>query len=88
MEYIHAADSLAGVLIFLGGVVSIFILRPLREAINELRDAVKELRKDLRLSEERRHMMEIKLAEVDQRARAAHHRLDRLEGKADDVEHR
>lgn len=88
MEFIHAADSLTGVLTFLGGLIFFFVLRPLNGAIKELRDAIKELRADLRTSEERRHMIEIKLAEVDQRARAAHHRLDRLEGKADDLEHR
>ena len=71
--------SLSVVLVFLGSVFSYFVLRPLYSAIGELRITIRELRDDIRLHEERRHAMEIKLAEVDQSTRSAHHRLDTLE---------
>ena len=64
---------------FLGSVFYYFILRPLYSAINELRTTIRELREDIKHNEERRHAMEIKLAEVDQSTRSAHHRLDTLE---------
>jgi F0F1-type ATP synthase membrane subunit b/b' len=66
------------VLGFCGGVFSYFILRPLNNAIVELRVAVRELRSDLRTAEERRQQLEIKVAEIDQRAKAAHNRLDEM----------
>lgn len=90
MEYIHAADSLTGVLAFLGGVIFFVVLRPLNDTLVELKKSIEDLRNDLRYCEERRHALEIKLAEVDQRARALHERVDRLEGKKgkhDDLEH-
>lgn len=66
------------VLGFCGGVFSYFILRPLNNAIVELRVAVRELRSDLRTAEERRQQLEIKVAEIDQRAKAAHNRLNEI----------
>ena len=71
--------SLSVVLVFLGSVFSYFVLRPLYSAISELRVTIRELRDDIKNHEERRHVMEIKLAEVDQLTRSAHHRLDTLE---------
>ena len=71
--------SLSVVLVFLGSVFSYFVLRPLYSAIGELRITIRELRDDIRIHEERRHAMEIKLAEVDQSTRSTHHRLDTLE---------
>lgn len=78
-EIIQNLASLTVVLVFLGSVFSYFILRPLYSAINELRTTIRELREDIKHNEERRHAMEIKLAEVDQSTRSAHHRLDTLE---------
>lgn len=76
------------VLGFMGGVFHFAILKPLNKAIENLDKAIGELRMDLLTAEDRRHELELKVVEIDQRARAAHHRLDRLEGKADDLEHR
>ncbi len=78
-EIMQNLASLTVVLVFLGSVFSYFILRPLYSAINELRTTIRELREDIKHNEERRHAMEIKLAEVDQSTRSAHHRLDTLE---------
>jgi predicted nucleic acid-binding Zn-ribbon protein len=74
---------------FMGAVFQYIVLRPLNHAIENLNGAVKELRNELQTAEERRHEMELKLVEVDQRARSAHHRIDKLEGRnTDELEHR
>jgi hypothetical protein len=77
------------VLGFMGGVFHFAVLKPLNKAIENLDKAIGELRMDLLTAEDRRHELELKVVEIDQRARAAHHRIDRLEGRnTDDVEHR
>lgn len=78
MEILNNVATASIVLGFGGGVFSYFILRPLNNAIVELRVAVRELRSDLRTAEERRQQLEIKVAEIDQRAKAAHNRLDEI----------
>lgn len=78
-ETIQNMASLTVVLTFIGCVFSYFVLRPLYSAIGELRITIRELRDDIRIHEERRHAMEIKLAEVDQSTRSAHHRIDTLQ---------
>lgn len=77
LDSIAAATVVMG---FVGGMFSFFILRPLNNAIVELRLTMKEIRTEIRVSEERRQKLEIKLTEVDQRARSAHHRIDELVG--------
>lgn len=78
MEILNNVATASVVLGFCGGVFSYFILRPLNNAIVELRVAVRELRSDLRTAEERRQQLEIKVAEIDQRAKAAHNRLNEI----------
>lgn len=80
MELINSAVTICALLGFIGGVVA-YVLRPLNTAIVELQVTVKELRTELRGAEERRHDLEIKVAEIDQRARSAHHRIDELTGR-------
>ena len=81
MDVVNALAAATVVLSFVCGVFSFVILRPLNTAISELRDTIKELRKDVYTNEERRHDLEIKVAEVDQSARSAHHRIDTLQEK-------
>ena len=71
------------VLGFVGGVFSWIILRPLNSAIENLNKAVKELRMELLTAEGRRHELELKVAEVEQRAKSNTHRINRLEGVTD-----
>jgi F0F1-type ATP synthase membrane subunit b/b' len=78
LEILNNVATASVVLGFCGGVFSYFILRPLNNAIVELRVAVRELRSDLRTAEERRQQLEIKVAEIDQRAKAAHNRIDEI----------
>jgi hypothetical protein len=78
MDWLDTAVQVSIVAGFVGGVFTYVVLRPLNFTMKDLRLAIQDLRKDLRDCEERRHMMEIKLAEVDQRARVAHSRIDEL----------
>ena len=79
MEWIHTVASMTVILGFVAGVFSYVILKPLNKAIGDLNRAIGELRMDLLTAEDRRHELEVKVAEIDQRARSAHHRIDRLE---------
>lgn len=78
MNWLDTAVQVSIVAGFVGGVFTYVVLRPLNFTIKDLRLAIQDLRKDLKDCEERRHMMEIKLAEIDQRARVAHSRIDEL----------
>ena len=79
MESIQYWASVTVVFGFLGSIFSYFILTPLNTAIKELRVTIGELRKEIKNNEERRHALEIKVAEIDQSTRSAHHRIDTLE---------
>lgn len=87
---INSVASTTVVLGFAWGVFAYVVLKPLNLAIDNLNKAVGELRMEILTAERRRHDLEIKVAEIDQRAKSAHHRIDRLEGRAHDegVEHR
>lgn len=80
MNDLNTTYQVAAIAAVLGGAFSYSILRPLNNAITELRAMIGELREDLRQSEERRTQLEIKMAEIDQRAKSAHKRLDNLVG--------
>lgn len=79
MEIFRDLAPATVVLTFVGAVFSYFILRPLYSAINELRTTIRELREQVRQNEDRRHALEIKLTEIEQSTKSAHHRLDTLE---------
>ena len=82
---VNIVASWTVVLGFLAGGFHFLILRPLGKAIEELHKAIGELRMDLLTAEDRRHELEKKVIEIDQRARSAHHRIDRLEGRTDEM---
>jgi len=71
-------EHIAVVLGLLGGLFHFAVLRPLYNAITRFERAIEELREDIRRNEERWHAMSVKIAEIDQRARSAHHRLDEI----------
>jgi hypothetical protein len=81
IEWLKDVAPLTGILFVVWYVFRYVILNPLNLAIESLRDAIKELRNEIRENEERRHAIEIKLADVDARSRSAHHRIDSLERK-------
>ena len=79
MDSIGTVASATAILAFVSGAINYFVLNPLNESIEKLGMAIMELRRDIRSNEERRQVLEIKVAELDQRARSAHHRIDTLE---------
>ena len=78
MEYLSSMAAATVVLGFVWGIFSVAILRPLNNSIVELRDATKELRREMHEHEERRHQQDLKITEIDQRAKAAHRRIDEI----------
>jgi predicted nucleic acid-binding Zn-ribbon protein len=86
---INSVASTTVVLGFLCGAFSYVVLRSLNKAIEALNKAVGELRMELLTAENRRHELELKVVEVDQRARSAHHRVEELRKELGlNVEHR
>ena len=82
------AVSVTLLLGFVWGIFSYSILKPLNTSIKNLNDAIKVLRMELLTADNRRHELEIRVAELDQRTRSDHSRLERLEVRFDEMEHR
>ena len=61
------------------GLFNFVILRPLRQAIEDLRSMIADVKKRDDDDRKERHMIEIKLARVEDSAKSAHHRIDTLE---------
>ena len=79
LDWIGNLASSTVILSFCGMVFSYFILNPLNKAITELQITVKEIRTEIKIAGEKRHALEIKVAEIDQSSKSAHHRIDALE---------
>ena len=73
------------VLGFMGSIFQYVILKPLNMAIAELKTAIYDLRSSVKANEARWHSLEIKLTEVEQSTKSAHHRLDTLEQEVKDA---
>ena len=73
---IELGSTLQWVSLFLAicGMFNYVVIKPLRLAIDDLRGMIAEIRADAE-----RHMMEVKLARVEDSAKSAHHRIDSLE---------
>ena len=61
------------------GLFNFVILRALRQAIEDLRSMIADVKKRADDDRKERHMIEIKLARVEDSAKSAHHRIDTLE---------
>ena len=70
--------QIAAVASGLGTVFHFAILRPLNEAIVRLDCTLKRMEDQLQKMEEAHHLLDRKVAEIDQRAKSAHARLDEL----------
>lgn len=68
--------GLVTIFTFLGAVFSHFVLAPLEAAIKSLQETCKDIRTEIKEAGSRRHELELKVIEIDQRAKSAHHRLD------------
>lgn len=82
MSMIETAAQIAAIAAVIGAAFSYTILRPLNASIKALKEAVDEMRAEMKESNRRRQELEVHLAEVDQSVRSAHHRIDALEGRA------
>lgn len=82
MSIVETAAQIAAIATVIGAAFSYTILRPLNASIKALREAVDEMRAEMKESNRQRQELEVHLAEVDQSVRSAHHRIDALEGRA------
>lgn len=64
------------------GVFNYAVIRPLKLAIDDLRSMIAEVKKDTEEGRKERHMIEVKLAKVEDSAKSAHHRIDTLEQRS------
>lgn len=76
MEYLGTAAQVTIILSFFGAAFSYMILRPLNASINELKASIDKLSSKFERADERQRSLEVRVAEIDQRARSAHHRMD------------
>jgi len=82
MSMIETAAQIAAIAAVIGAAFSYTVLRPLNASIKALKEAVDDMRKEMKESNKQRQELEVHLAEVDQSVRSAHHRIDALEGRA------
>ena len=82
MSIVETAAQIAAIAAVIGAAFSYAVLRPLNASILALKDAVEDMRREMRESNKQRQELEVHLAEVDQSVRSAHHRIDALEGRA------
>ena len=83
MSIIETATQIAAIAAVIGAAFSFAVLRPLNASITALKEAVDEMRAELKGGRAQRQELEVHLAEVDQSVRSAHHRLDTLEEHID-----
>lgn len=82
MSMIETAAQIAAIATVIGAAFSYAVLRPLNASIKALKEAVDDMRREMKESNRQRQELEVHLAEVDQSVRSAHHRIDALEGRA------
>lgn len=73
---IGAAVAAAGLI---GTILYQAAVKPLTNAIEELRELIAEMKQDLHNNEEKRQSMDIRLAKLESSTASAHHRIDTLE---------
>ena len=81
MSIVETAAQIAAIATVIGAAFSYTILRPLNASIKALREAVDEMRAEMKENNRQRQELEVHLAEVDQSVRSATHRIDALEGR-------
>lgn len=82
MSIVETAAQIAAIATVIGAAFSYSVLRPLNASILALKEAVEDMRREMKESNRQRQELEVHLAEVDQSVRSAHHRIDALEGRA------
>ena len=79
MEWINAAEAVTGIILAIAGAFYHLVLKPLHRAIENLNDAIGDLRMELLTSENIRHEMEKQIITIDNKANRAHERIDDLQ---------
>ena len=74
-EILTALESTAVILGLIGGVFSFTVLRPLYTVISELKQAIVELRADMKRHENRYFEINLKLKELEQSLKEAHEKI-------------
>lgn len=69
------------VALFLASIFSYVVLRPIYNILNELKDAIKELRAELKNTEKDRRQMNERIIKMEESIKSAHHRIDELRDK-------
>ena len=82
MSIVETAAQIAAIATVIGAAFSYSVLRPLNASILALKEAVEDMRREMKESNRQRQELEVHLAEVDQSVRSAHPRIDALEGRA------
>ena len=69
------------VALFLASLFSYVVLRPIYNILNELKEAIKELRTELKNAEKDRRQMNERIIKLEESIKSAHHRIDELRDK-------
>ena len=80
-ELIDSIAQSTAIIMFFCICFGYIVLRPLNSAIKDLNKLIDAMSHDLKLEHEKREEMYRRLVAVEQQAKSAHHRIDRLEGR-------
>lgn len=78
---LNAINNSIPVALFLASLFSYVVLRPIYNILNELKDAIKELRAELKNAEKDRRQMNERIIKLEESIKSAHHRIDELRDK-------
>lgn len=76
MEVLETGVHVSVILTALGGLFVFAVVKPLNNAINELRTLIAEVRADLKSNNERVHRLEGEIREMKYAVQKAHDRID------------
>ncbi len=82
-DWLETAVQVSVFASFIGAVFSYFILKPLNASIKQLKESIDKLTAKFDKIDERQRVLEVRVAEIDQRSRSAHHRIDVIDRHLD-----
>lgn len=75
---VASLTALAGLI---GIIFNYSVIKPMNDAIHELKSAAEDMRRDIREESGKRQIMAERLAAVESSVKSAHHRIDSIEGQ-------
>lgn len=78
-EWIVTIEKVVAILGFGGAIFSYVVIRPLNAAILRLQESIDKLSDELKSHGSKLHSLEIRITEVDNRAKSNSHRIDKIE---------